>query len=281
MTGEYISYEKIAQVIGIKPGDIVYLSSDILPLAWTAKLHGECFNIDRLIDSFQEQVTLKGTLLIPAFHFSFSNTGFFDYCKTPSAAGALGNAALKRADFKRTSHPMHSFCVWGKDKGMLCALQNKNSFGEDSPFAYMHEKDAIQVMLGTDYQRSMTFVHYVENRAGVPYRFQKEFTGTYVDGDGISETRTYPYPARYLELGSMERFNRIGRKLEGLGKAESKDINGIPVKKVMLAESYQLIYEDIKYNMCRNLYDFNREREAIWGSYGSRGERENGKRDKE
>lgn len=264
MTRQYISFKEIAAAIGIKSGDIVYLSSDILSLAWTAKANGECFGIDGLIDSFQKEITPEGTLLIPSFHFDFSNYGIYDYRKTPSATGALGNAALRREDFMRTAHPMHSFCVWGKDKGMLCGMQNLNSFGADSPFAYMYENNAVQVMLGTDYQRSMTFVHYVENMAGVPYRFYKEFTGAYVDRNGMETIRTYQYPARNLELGSVEKFNRIGKKLEEAGIAKSYEINGILVRKVPLAESYPLIYRDAKHNMCRNLYDFNIDREFIW-----------------
>ena len=65
MKAGYISYREIAKAIGIKKGEKVYLSSDILSLAWAAKINGECFDIDWLIDSFQEQITMEGTLLIP------------------------------------------------------------------------------------------------------------------------------------------------------------------------------------------------------------------------
>lgn len=262
----YISYREIAAGIRLKQGDRVYLSSDILALAWAARQHGENFTADELIDSFQKQITPEGTLLIPAFHFGFSNEGSYDYRNTPSSAGALGNAALKRKDFRRTAHPMHSFCVWGKDQERLCSMQNRNSFGSDSPFAYMHKEHVIQVMLGTDYQRSLTFVHYVEFMADVPYRFYKEFTGSYTDENGIRTERTYQYPARYLEPGSTEKFNRIGSILEEQEKAESYEINGIQIKKVLLADSYPLIYQDAKENMCRNLYDFKTDREKIWNS---------------
>ena len=261
---EYVSYRDLAAAIGLKQKDRVYLSSDLMALAWNARQHGEPFSADGLLDSFQKQITEEGTLLVPAFHFSFSNQGTYDYNKTPSSSGALGNTALQRNDFKRTAHPMHSFCVWGKDQDKLCAMQNRNSFGSDSPFAYMEQNQVIQVMLGTDYQRSMTFVHYAEYMAGVPYRFYKEFTGSYIDENGVESVRTYQYPARRMDLGSTEQFNRIGKILEEKGIAESCEINGIVIKKVMLAESYPVIYHDAKYNRCRNLYDFQADRERIW-----------------
>lgn len=264
MKAEYLSYKALAKAVGVERGDRIYLSSDVLALAWTCRQHGEDFSVDGLIDSFQKQITEEGTLLIPTFHFGFSNQGIYDYTNTACTTGALGNAALKRQDFKRTAHPIHSFCVWGKDQAILCAMRNNNSFGSDSPFAYMHQNHVIQMMLGTDYQRSMTFVHYVEAMADVPYRFLKQFTGTYISQDGTASVRTYEYPARHLELGSTEQFNRIGKILEEKGIAKRFQINGISIKKVFLADSYSVIYQDAKYHMCQNLYDFTVDRKQIW-----------------
>lgn len=261
---QYVPYEELAAVLCLQPKDRVYLSSDLLALAWTAKRNGEDFLADRLIDSFQKQLTPEGTLLIPTFHFDFSNKGAYDYKRTPCSSGALGNAALQRKDFRRTMHPMHSFCVWGKDQELLCGMQNRNSFGKDSPFAYMKEDHVTQVMLGTDYSQSMTFVHYVEALVNVPYRFYKQFSGSYIDEHGIKSVRTYEYPARDLELGSTEQFNRIGKKLEEKGISKVYHINGIVVRKVDLAASFPLIYEDAAYHRCRNLYDFKVKREQIW-----------------
>ena len=59
MKETYISYKKIASELGLKPGDVIYLSSDILALAWTAGQNGESFEAEELIDSFQRQITEK------------------------------------------------------------------------------------------------------------------------------------------------------------------------------------------------------------------------------
>ena len=107
MKETYISYKKIASELDLKPGDVIYLSSDILALAWTAGQNGESFEAEELIDSFQRQITEKGTLIIPSFHFNFSNKGSYDYRNTPSSSGALGNAALKREDFRPDADYVH------------------------------------------------------------------------------------------------------------------------------------------------------------------------------
>ena len=116
-------------------------------------------------------------------------------------------------------------CLWGKDKEELVSLQNRNSFGVDSPFGYCLGKHVRQIILGTDYVHAMTFIHYVEYVCNVPYRFAKSFTGQYVTREGIEEQRTYDYPARKLEIEPKEIFNQMGRILEERGASRKIDIS--------------------------------------------------------
>ena len=40
----------------------------------------------------------------------------YDFYKTPSSVGSLGNYVLGRGDFRRTRNPIYSFAVIGKDQ---------------------------------------------------------------------------------------------------------------------------------------------------------------------
>ena len=159
---------------------------------------------------------------------------------------------------------MHSFAVWGKDKEELVSLQNRNSFGVDSPFGYCLGKHVRQIILGTDYVHAMTFIHYVEYVCNVPYRFAKSFTGQYVTREGIEEQRTYDYPARRLEIEPKEIFNQMGRILEERGASRKIDISGIDCYDINLAASFPIICDDIIKNKCKSIYEFNIEREKIF-----------------
>ena len=112
---EYISYQQIPIVMGIKRGDTVLLTSDITDLYLQCQEHGEQFDPNILLDKFQEAVGEEGTLLIPTYNWGFCKGKTFNYLRTPSKTGAIGNAALRRKDFVRTKHPIYSFAVWGKD----------------------------------------------------------------------------------------------------------------------------------------------------------------------
>lgn len=263
-------YREIIDQFDIKAGDRIWVSSEVLKYALVFQEKGERFDASLLLDAFQEAVGERGTLILPTFCFDFSNKKKYDCLRSKGNAGALGNVALQRPDFKRTKHPMHSFAVWGEDQKILCSMDNRHSFGEDSPFEYCRSNNVRQIMLGTDYVHAMTFVHYVETMCRVPYRFAKSFTGIYVTEMGVEEERTYDYAARSLDVGTQEVFNRIGMLLEERGMAAKVEFEGITSHVAMLGDSYSVICDDILHNMCRNIYDFSVPREELFRGYGEK-----------
>ena len=149
----YISYLDLPKHWGLKQGDIVLLTSDIMQLMFTAVRNGERFDRDAFLDAILGVIGQEGTLLIPTFNWDFCHGVAFDYHKTPCKTGALGGFALGRADFRRTQHPLYSFAAAGKDQQMLCDMQNVSSFGADSPFGYLERCHALStsiLLVGTD-----------------------------------------------------------------------------------------------------------------------------------
>ena len=251
---DYISFAKIVDHLNVREGDCLLVSSDILALAVAAQAHGEVFDPNAFIDSLFRKLGKEGTLLFPTFNFDFCDKGEFDIRQTPSLTGALSRAALRRPDFKRTRHPIHSFAVGGKHQKDLCALENVSSFGEDSPFGFLHRHDGIMWIIGLPYQGSFTFVHYVEEREEVSYRYLKEFTSRYVDENGRVEVRSYSMYVRDKDKGVESWVDPIGEVLEQEGIAVSQSINGVSFKQISLRNAYHPIAKDIKINRGKNLY---------------------------
>lgn len=257
-------YKTILDSFKVKEGDRIWLSSELARITIQLRRENIEFTTEGLIDAFQERLGNTGTLIIPNFSFEFSNHGFYDIRNTRGVTGALGNIAMHRNDFKRTHHPMHSFEIWGQDQQLLTDLRNLHSFGVDSPFAYCLSHHVKQLILGTDYVHAMTFVHYAETVCNVPYRFAKNFSGIYVNSEGKKEHYTCEYAARKLEIKPVERFNRIGKILEDRGISKKVDILGTESYVIDLAMSFPVICQDITENNCRNIYDFNVDRESIF-----------------
>lgn len=255
---EYISYQQIPIVMGIKRGDTVLLTSDITDLYLQCQEHGEQFDPNILLDKFQEAVGEEGTLLIPTYNWGFCKGKTFNYLRTPSKTGAIGNAALRRKDFVRTKHPIYSFAVWGKDADELYAMENVESFGADSPFAYLEKVNAINVFIGSaSLRNSFTYIHYIEQKSGASYRFSKTFRSQYIDADGQKSERDYAMYVRNFDLDVVCTPDPFVDELYANGVVKSGLLGSVPYEMIRFRDVTPFILNDILHNRSRKLCRYN------------------------
>lgn len=250
---EYISYQKLPSILKIEKGDVILLTSDITDLFLQCQENGEIMDVNILLDNFQEAIGEEGTLLIPTYNWGFCQGKAFDYKKTPSKTGAIGNAALRRKDFTRTKHPIYSFAVWGKDAVKLAEMDNIESFGPDSPFAYLEQVDAKNVFIGASLRNSFTYIHYIEQKLKAPYRFSKVFRSHYIDQDKVDTVRDYSMYVRDLDLEVVCAPNPFVDTLYANQVVQHGLINGVPYEVIRFSEVTPYIQNDILYNRSKNL----------------------------
>ena len=219
----YISYLDLPKHWGLEKGDVVLLSSDIMQLTFTS-------------------------------NWDFCHGVAFDYYKTPCKTGTLGTVALRHPAFRRTRHPLYSFAVAGRDQQLLCDMENVSSFGADSPFGYLEQRHGKNVLINLHYTDCFTFVHHMEEVCGVnTYRFQKTFTGQYIDAEGNESTRSYSMLVRSYELYLETDLTLIGEKMEAAGAARVLTLNDIPYRIVDLYAAAPVIKDDILNNASRGI----------------------------
>jgi len=190
--------------IEIKKKDFVFLVSDITRLMFYFKKKNINFNIDFFLETILEVIGPEGTLVLPTYNWDFCKGIKFDYNKTQSVTGVLGKVALKRDDFIRTTNPIYSFAVAGKEKDKLYNLKHSSCFGKDSPFSFFHYKNVKYLSIGVDYKfLGFTPVHYVEEKVGVSYRYFKNFKGKYIDKNGNEKDVNYKFYVKDLSKVSM------------------------------------------------------------------------------
>ena len=257
LTGEILSLAD-----NIRPGDTVYVISDLMKLMGKARAEGEAFDRDEMLNLLQEKVTEEGTLLIPAFNWDFCKGKAFDIRKSPSQTGALGNAALARTDFRRTAHPIYSFLVWGRLGDMLLSADPPNAFGKGSIFDLLDEQRAKALVIGLNATDGLTFIHHVEQMTGVPYRYEKIFTAPYTDAEGITSEKKYSMYVRDLEKDPryLDSYAALEALLAACGASETKTLHGIPVSVVDLHASFPVFRDDILHNDSRLLYRYHGQR---------------------
>lgn len=253
MSEGFVPLREIPLHFGLEKGDSVWLSSDAKTLLYSSLENGGTGDLNELIDGITDVIGPGGTLLIPTFNWDFCNGKTFDIRKTPCKTGIIGKVALKRDDFKRTRHPLYSFAVWGKDKEELCGMDNKSSFGADSPFTYCRDHNTKNVFIDVECQHSFTFVHYVEEQAGVPYRYLKDFTAGYIDYDGAESLRTYSMNVRDLSMDVFITIYPLEEDFIRAGASKRYSVNEIPMKTIEMGKTYDIIYDDVVNNKSRKI----------------------------
>ena len=250
---DYISYKKIPSVLKIEKGDVILLTSDITDLFLQCQENGEIMDVNILLDNFQEAIGEEGTLLVPTYNWGFCQGKAFDYKKTPSKTGAICNAALRRKDFTRTKHPIYSFAVWGKDAVKLAAMDNIESFGPDSPFAYLEQVNAKNVFIGASLRNSFTYIHYIEQKLGAKYRYSKKFKSHYIDQNKVDTVKEYAMYVRDLDLGVVCAPDPFVDTLYANHIVQHGHINGVPYEVIRFNDVTPFIQEDILHNKSKNL----------------------------
>ncbi len=250
---KYISYRKIARELKIQKGDLVLLTSDILKLAIKSRKSEKEFDVNAFLDSFLEVLGQEGTLLIPAYNFDLEGGDAYSHTETLPMTGSLAVAAMKRNDFIRTSHPLHSFFVCGRDALPLSDMKNVSSFGPDSPFAYLMENNALMIFAGTTVAEAMTFKHFVEEAEQVWYRKYRKIEIKYTDEQNNVSDRLYKLyrkkPGWTMNLQRIEKVLSENTLITSL-------INGISFSSIRCNDVFETISEDIRENNAASIASF-------------------------
>ena len=98
-----------------------------------------------------------------------------DIDKSRSTVGALTEFFRNQPGVKRNFQPIFSVAAWGKNKANYLKT-GKDSSGKDSIFDKLLKGKGKIVFFGASFQ-SCTFLHFVEQTQGVPYRHLKTFRG--------------------------------------------------------------------------------------------------------
>lgn len=165
---------------GVRPGDTIFVHSAILAFGKPVTDDDEAL-LATLSNTLKKAVGKNGTVIMPTFTYSFTKKEPFDVRRTPSTVGSLTEHFRKERGVTRSRHPLFSVAIWGKKAAAFSKALSEDSFGKGTVFDLLYKENAKIVFLGASIQ-SMTFLHYVEQMHGVPYRYMKSFAGTIIDG---------------------------------------------------------------------------------------------------
>jgi len=184
---------------GLEPGMTVFSHANI---AFFGRVEGAATMEDLIavmLGAFAEVLGPDGTLVLPAFTYSFGSDKaekLFDVQNSLSTTSGMGNTLITQGTGLRSVDPMLSVVATGGQAATLCADVGPVCFGPDSIWARLHAADAMICNLNFD--SGSTYLHWVERELGVPYRSDIPMAGTIVDR-GVARAAQVVYSGRALD----------------------------------------------------------------------------------
>jgi aminoglycoside 3-N-acetyltransferase len=119
-------------------------------------------------------------VIIPTYNYKFTENNSFNVRTTPSEVGFFSNYLLKKNWKIRTLDPIFSHIIFGKINNFDYKKINDEAFGSKSIFSSFKENNFKIICFCCSTDR-ITFLHYLEYLFNVPYRYIKEFKGTFIN----------------------------------------------------------------------------------------------------
>ncbi len=168
----FVSYRDFINAydqLGINEGSVLFLHTQFFAFG---KLISQVnvsqqMVLNQFVQDIKDRIGEKGTLMMTTFSLDPLKTGVFDTLKTPSGGGVLTEFFRKMKDVYRSSHPTHSFALWGNDIGFK--VIDNSTFGDGSIYGKLYHENATLIFWGAGFYYC-TFNHFIEETAKVPYR---------------------------------------------------------------------------------------------------------------
>lgn len=203
---ENYDLKKVLTNLGISSSDVIMVHGDA---GVAAQLRNIEIN-ERLNYLFKELISFigsEGTLVVPAFSHTFTKNENFDVLNTPSDVGVFSEAFRVYPGTVRSKNPNFSISSIGKYAKKFSKSRTDDCFGPKTAFDLIYKHNAKLLCLGCDFSR-ITFVHYVEQKLGVSYRYLKSFSGKIIDGNN-SYDLINTYYVRDLSIDSRGELTAV------------------------------------------------------------------------
>ena len=208
MTYSYRDILAAYGTVGVAPGSVVHVTSELLRLA-DYDVRGGKAVVGAHLRALRELIGPGGTLVAPAYSLNLCNTDVpYDPARTPSHnMGALCEFIRRAEDTRRSFHPFASYVAHGARAAEITEDVARQAFGPHTPEARLIEMNALVLSIGLHPRLTCTAVHQVEQEGGVPYRYTKEYIHPVVREGAVRREPFYRF-ALYLDLGLKRDRNR-------------------------------------------------------------------------
>lgn len=231
ITSESLLYDHLYYELSIEKNSLIWAHIGIKGLGVLDQ------GLETITSSFKN-VIKDGSLVVPTFSYSWCNNATYDKNKLKNKElGAYSNYIIANKQFIRNSNPNFSVSIMDNTEEKIIStniLDKKTSltcFGNSSVFNAMYEysksNPAYILLLGgahDDVVFRTTFLHYVEEKVGVPYRYLKKFYNPNDNTDHVEQYVRYRNLKEYKDHNNKPPSNEIHFPIQSKYKKLGDDL---------------------------------------------------------
>jgi len=204
--------------LGLKQDDAVFIHSDMSNFRFF-KPNMKTINED-IFKSILEVVGKNGAILVPTFTYhNFTKEKIFDNKNTFSETGIFSEFVRTQKNSLRSNHPIFSVASHGNKSELFVRNNSLNSTGAGSPFERLFHFNAKILHINLELVTRTTYLHYIEEKNNVPYRYSKYFEYLIVDHNNnkkklffenfVRKIETLKFPSTSKSIQKMLISNKI------------------------------------------------------------------------
>ena len=222
--------------VGFKRGDIIFGQVEMEGLCFPYEDLNEDELFNGFFDAIMEVIGPEGSLLVPAFSFSFCRGEIYDPILSPSRLGSFNERFRKMNGVRRSSDPILSVAGIGPHVDTLFKDLPHDCLGKGSFYQRLVPMGAKILTMGKG-RSPYTFLHHIEQMLKVPHRFNKIIMGT-VEENGRATKQGWLYNVRILADNGSPDFSLL--------EADAKEAK--------LCRELPFYSDTIQYLDCQKLY---------------------------
>lgn len=235
---------KVLSHLEVNLGDHIFIHSN---LAAFGTLEG-VRKSDELCENFEKElrnvIGPQGTIVVPAFTYSPSKDEVFDLNSSIKNMGIFSEWIRRNPSSTRSLDPFYSVAALGDHANELTTGAPENSFGEDCFFERFLRLNGK--ILNFNLDAGSTFLHYVERRLSVPYRFDKTFTAKIVVDGKFSTTKSTIWVRDLLDPETEADFAKFDLYCETNRILKRTPLGRGIVTCISARDSYRIVEEQIR-----------------------------------
>ena len=223
--------------LGIKKNDSIFVHSD---LSNFKSLNLDFWSLNNIIfDTILEIVGNEGAILAPTFTYdNFHKKKIFDNKKTFSETGIFSELVRTKKNSLRSNHPIFSISSYGEKSELFVRNNSLNSTGIGTPFDRMFHFNAKILHINIELVTKCTYLHYIEEKCSVPYRYSKYFNYEIINEQKKKITLEYE---NYVRMTEFYKFPKQSKYIQNdLIKNKVMKINKLEKSYFTIVHSTQL-----------------------------------------